>query len=114
MYTQVIDALNGMSKNMRYKAIFLLMLRTDGYLTSKQMGELLNVTDRTVKNDIKNLREELQIFSNYLKIESKPSLGYALIIDDIEIKNELKKYYRIYQPQIVDTELGVCQVSCRI
>jgi lichenan operon transcriptional antiterminator len=69
------------------------------------MGELLNVTDRTVKNDIKNLREELQIFSNYLKIESKPSLGYALIIDDIEIKNELKKYYRIYQPQIVDTEL---------
>lgn len=106
MYKEIVTLIDGMSNN-RYKAIFLYLLRKEEFVTSTQIADVMGVTERTIKNDIKNLRKELEYFEGVLSIESKPSLGYILKVQNLELKNELKKHYRIYQPQIVDSDTDV-------
>lgn len=86
----------------RFKALFLLLLRSDIYMTSERLAAELGVTSRTIKNDIRTLKEELAKAD--LLITSKQSQGYKLEIADDKYENRIKEYFQIYQPRTIDTE----------
>ncbi|WP_052400647.1 BglG family transcription antiterminator [Oceanobacillus jeddahense] len=86
----------------RFKALFLLLLRSETYMTSGQLAAELGVTSRTIKNDLRTLKEEL--LQADLLITSKQSQGYKLEIADADYANRIKEFFQIYQPRTVDTE----------
>ncbi len=86
----------------RLKALFLLLFRADNFLTSKELGQRLNVTSRTVKSDINELKGYL---SNVCKIISKRSSGYKLEIPEKEFREKIKALFQIYPSFKVDSEL---------
>lgn len=86
----------------RFKALFLLLLRSETYMTSDRLAEELGVTARTIKNDIRTLKEELAKID--LLITAKQSQGYKLEVADQEYENRIKEFFQIYQPRTVDTE----------
>jgi lichenan operon transcriptional antiterminator len=102
MDVDVSKQLEFLDDNPRRKALFLLLLRSEKHTTSQNLAAELNVTSRTVKNDIKYLKNELS--SLKLAIISKPSLGYKLEITDEELENKLKRYFQIYQPTTIDND----------
>lgn len=88
--------------NSRFKALFLLLLRSEDYKKSEDLAKDLGVTSRTIKNDFKVLKKELDLAGIYL--ESRPSRGYRLMIGDQELEAALKEYFQIYQPERIDNE----------
>lgn len=88
--------------NPRHKVIFLLLLRSEGMVSSQEMADELDVTPRTIKNDIKTMRMEMTGFG--IQILSKRSEGYRLILRDQEQSDQIKDYFQIYQPNTVNDE----------
>lgn len=88
--------------NSRFKALFLLLLRSEDYKKNEDLAKDLGVTSRTIKNDFKVLKKELDLAGIYL--ESRPSRGYHLMIGDQELEAALKEYFQIYQPERIDNE----------
>lgn len=86
----------------RFKALFLLLLRSETYMTSDRLAAELGVTSRTIKNDIRTLKEELEKIDLFVK--AKQSQGYKLEIMDEAYENHIKEYFQIYQPRTIDTE----------
>lgn len=58
----------------------LKLLHTDGYITAEKLGAGLNVSEKTVRNLIKTLEDDL--FNHGAFIEAKSRLGYRLVIRD--------------------------------
>lgn len=46
-----------LENNSRFKALFLLLLRSEDYKKSEELAKDLGVTSRTIKNDFKILKE---------------------------------------------------------
>lgn len=78
------------------RQLFLLVsLNEDEYLTSQELADVLEVSVRTIKNEISNLR---RLFNcDLLRIKSKPGYGYKIIINDFnyfeEITGNINKNY---------------------
>lgn len=100
-YDKIHDTFSFFEYNTRYKSLFLQLLRTEEYITSKTLSEILNVSIRTIKNDIKLIREELP---ENIYIISKPAKGYLLKIEEDNLEKKLKDYFQIYQPKTINTE----------
>lgn len=81
----------------RFKALFLLLLRSETYMTSDRLAAELGVTSRTIKNDIRTLKEEL--INADLLITSKQSLGYKLEIVIRNMKIVLKNISKSISPK---------------
>ena len=64
-----------MNLNKRESLILYLLNKTDT-ITAKEISDSLNVSVRTVKNDISLLRSKLEVFN--ILINSTPGLGYSL------------------------------------
>lgn len=88
--------------NPRHKVIFLLLLRLEGMVPSKELARELGVTTRTVKSDIKHMRVVVESFG--IQILSKSSRGYRLAFKDHGQSRQIKEYFQIYQPNTVNTE----------
>lgn len=58
----------------------LMILEQDDYVTADQIARELKVTDRTVRTYIKNMQSQLP--EHVLRIDSRPNLGYRLMISD--------------------------------
>ncbi|MFD2831150.1 HTH domain-containing protein [Corticicoccus populi] len=86
----------------RQKALFLLLLRSEQYITSRDLAAELKVTSRTIKNDIQNLKNELSQIE--ISVTSKPALGYKLEVSSTDLENHIKEYFQIYQPTTIDNE----------
>ncbi|MHC5227104.1 HTH domain-containing protein [Enterococcus sp. LJL99] len=98
-----------LSKNMeflenkvRFKALFLLLLRSETFIKSEHLAAELGVTSRTIKTDIQALKEELAEID--IMIVSKRSKGYKLEINDIQYEKRIKEFFQIYQTTTVDSE----------
>lgn len=85
--------------NDRVKKIFLLLLRSDDFMTSTQLAEEVGVTSRTIKADIRTLKMELE--QTELEIISKQSVGYQLKVPKYEYQKKLLNYFQIYQTETV-------------
>ena len=59
METELSKKLSFLDKNNRFKALFLLLLRSNDYKKSSVLAEELEVSSRTIKNDMKVLKKEL-------------------------------------------------------
>lgn len=99
------DALLFLDTNPRYKALFLLLLRAEGFKTSEALGLELGVSSRTVKTDLQNMRRDLQKLE--LQLLSKPSKGFLLLIKNPDLATELKEYFQIYQAETLDTDFDM-------
>lgn len=88
--------------NPRHKIIFLLLLRSGGTMSSKALAQELSVTPRTIKSDIKSMRYDLEQFG--IRVISKSSEGYRLVLRDQEQSRQMKEYFQIYQPNTVNDE----------
>ncbi|MGM0125611.1 lichenan operon transcriptional antiterminator [Enterococcus sp. AZ194] len=89
-------------ENLRYKALFLILLRSDTDLTSEFLAEELDVTSRTIKSDFKNMKPALAELG--IQLNSKRGMGYSLSYQTESLSNELKTYFQMYQPRKLDTE----------
>lgn len=102
MITNLANKFDFLENLPRLKALFLLLLRSDEYITSYSIADKLNVSSRTIKSDIQILKEEMATLN--IEIVSKRSIGYKLIIEDKEIDTQVRSFFRIYQPATVDSE----------
>uniref|UniRef100_UPI00403F1011 BglG family transcription antiterminator n=1 Tax=Candidatus Enterococcus willemsii TaxID=1857215 RepID=UPI00403F1011 len=87
----------------RLKALFLLLFRADDFLTSEKLGERLNVTSRTVKSDMKQLKESVAT-NEEIQIVSKRSLGYKLMIENQEDEAAIREFFQMYSSLSLDSE----------
>lgn len=88
----------------RHKALFLLLLRSENYITSEELADKLAVTSRTIKSDIKSISENLGKYIPELSIEARRSKGIRIVFANEEIKKDTKEYFQIYQIDNIDTE----------
>lgn len=94
--------LSFLDSNPRHKALFLLLLRNDDYVTCDELAQQLQVTSRTIKSDLKSIKTNFE-FSE-IDIISHRSKGNKVEILDEEVKNEIIKYYQIFQTETIDTD----------
>jgi len=74
--------------NISNRQLFLLIsLEEAAYSTSQELADMLNISVRTVKNEISNLRK--MIDKDKIEIASKPGYGYNIIIHDDEYYDEV-------------------------
>ncbi len=67
--------------------LILDCLHEDTYTTALSIGETLNVTDRTVRSEMKQLADELEKYG--AELVSKPKYGYRIQVKDRERFNQL-------------------------
>lgn len=72
--------------NRRAISLFRILAKSDGYVSSDQLCESLEIRPRTLRDDLKKYRDVIEKKSG-AKIESKTNQGYRLNIHDEE------KYY---------------------
>lgn len=70
----------------RIRKIIKILNQVNGPISGKDLCEQLNVTVRTLRNDLKNYKEELE--NHGIEILSKHAVGYELVIKDKD------KYYQ--------------------
>lgn len=99
---KTLEKLHFLNNNSRHQAVFLMLLREDGYLTSDYLSNKLDVTSRTIKSDIAQIRESLDNLD--ISIDSVPSKGYRLCIEDKVLENDLKSHYRIFSTRRIEDE----------
>lgn len=64
-------------------------LSEDKYLTAEALAEELNVSSKTIRNQLKNLNE---VISGYgVSVESKHGAGYRLVVDSEEKRSQLEQ-----------------------
>lgn len=69
-----------MKTHIRHSKIFYYLCTKNEYVTAQQLSKYLNVSVRTIKTEINNMKD---IFSrDGCHVESKRGLGYTLIVDD--------------------------------
>lgn len=85
----------------RLKSLFILLFRAENYVTSQELAERLDVTSRTIKSDITELRTMIEKIG---VIESKRSLGYKLFINKNEYREKIKIMFQIYPSSKVENE----------
>ncbi|WEV37654.1 HTH domain-containing protein [Lactobacillus sp. ESL0677] len=93
--------LSFLNANSRLTSLFLLLFRTENYVTSNEISKMLAISVRTVKHDIKLLRQELA--GTEIELISKPSRGYRLMFDQPDDRLAIKEYLEIHPTNYVET-----------
>lgn len=88
----------------RLTAIFLFLFRSEVPLKAEILAQELDVSVRTIKNDIKDLKEILA--GSSISIQSKPYYGYSLLVSDPLVTAMIKDRYQIYLPKTVEDDFG--------
>ncbi|QLB41233.1 HTH domain-containing protein [Mannheimia pernigra] len=112
-----------LSRNRRFQSLFLLLLRNQQFINSDALSSELHLSVRTVKKDIKLLKEKLEPYG--IQIFSRPCYGYKLLIQFEELHMQLKQYFQISQPITINNKfesrvnailrrLMVSQVALRV
>lgn len=70
----------------------LTRLENNDYLITEELSSFLNVSGRTIRDDIKKITKSGE--DNGFMIESKPRYGHKLIITDSLLYNKFKKQYK--------------------
>ncbi|HDL5423935.1 TPA: helix-turn-helix domain-containing protein, partial [Mannheimia haemolytica] len=91
-----------LSRNRRFQSLFLLLLRSEQFINSDALSTELQLSVRTVKKEIKLLKEKLEPYG--IQIFSRPFYGYKLLIQFEELHTQLKQYFQISQPMTVNNK----------
>lgn len=87
-------------KNNRHQQL-LSLLKQDGYTTSEQMAQSLNVSSRTIRNDLSSMRDHIKNYG--ARIEMKKHYGYRIIINDMSL---FSNYINDFNPKKVPTDIN--------
>ncbi|MFA9488607.1 MULTISPECIES: HTH domain-containing protein [unclassified Mannheimia] len=93
--TDVKKILALLSRHRRFQSLFLLLLRSEKFINSDALSDELQLSVRTVKKEIKLLKEKLESYG--IHIFSRPFYGYKLLIQSEELHIQLKQYFQISQ-----------------
>lgn len=93
MGKEVSERLKILDRKPRLKALFILLFRSEDFVTSTYIAEKLNVTSRTIKSDINELKSYIQDLGS---IESKRSFGYKLHISNPSYIEQIKELFQIF------------------
>lgn len=104
MKPELMEKLRYLDHTPRHKALFLLLLRSEDYITSEILARKLEVTSRTIKSDIKYISNQLG--SSEIEIVSKRSKGFLIRFENEDVKNEVKEFFQIYQAETIDTDFN--------
>lgn len=92
---------------MNRKILLLKNLREDSYITASKLSEILNVSPRTVRNDITELNENMR--NSGAQIFSKSRHGIRLVISDSEkYKHFLESFNKEFEE---DSNARIYQVT---
>lgn len=87
-------------KNNRHQQL-LSLLKQDSYTTSEQMAQSLNVSSRTIRNDLSSMRNQIEKFG--AKIEMKKHYGYRIKIIDMSL---FSTYLNDFNPKKAPTDIN--------
>lgn len=73
--------------NREYKLFLYFCEHPNDYLTSSRLGEVFNVSSRTIKNDLEALKDYSKQFS-FLEISTKKGKGTHLVVKDLDKLNQ--------------------------
>lgn len=88
-----------MKQSIRLKKLLTLLLNAENYLTSKEIATTLNVSTRTIFNDLNSNQFTKMLFGATLIRKEKT--GIRLETDDMQIK---KISYLLYDNEFIQTE----------
>lgn len=108
MDTRLLKKLEFLENNHRHKALFLLLFRNVEFITSEELAEKLDVTSRTIKSDIKYMKQQFDIQG--LCIISQRSRGFMIKVDNHAIEKQIKEYFKLYQADHIDNDFD-CNVQ---
>ena len=74
-------------KNKRSNEIIRILLENDRFITIKEIGDILSVSNKTIRNDLEEIERRLE--SEELKLIKKPGIGIT-----IEGKEDVKMHLR--------------------
>lgn len=80
--------------NSRWLKLIRVLNSNEGPFTSSQLASILQVSSKTVRNDIKDINNLLKNYK--AEIESYRGTGYKLRIDDEEM---FKKFWQTYETE---------------
>ncbi|CUX38301.1 BglG family transcription antiterminator [Clostridium sp. C105KSO13] len=93
----------------RQKKMLGLLLSSDNWMTGIKIGYILGITDRTVRNDVKNLNEALKEYPKSY-VEAVRGKGYLLVS---EYRKELLE--QVEQTNVNETTKGrLCNLALEI
>ncbi|HEM5411666.1 TPA: helix-turn-helix domain-containing protein, partial [Streptococcus suis] len=101
MGKEVSEKLKILDSKPRLKALFIFLFRSEDFVTSSYIAETLNVTSRTIKSDINELKSCIQDLGS---IESKRSFGYKLHINNPSYIEQIKELFQIFPSVKLENE----------
>lgn len=102
MNDDLAKKLEFLENNYRYKALFLILIRNEDFVTTDELAEKLHVTSRTIKSDVKYINEQLDI--DGLDVVAQRSKGIRIEVEDTKIAKRIKEYFKIYHEQNIDND----------
>lgn len=102
MKTGLKDQLKFLEENPRHKALFLLLLRSEGFMTSEILASKLEVSSRTIKSDIRAIAQKFD--ASQIQIISQRSKGMKIEIADEILRKEIIRNYQIFQSETIDND----------
>lgn len=102
MNDDLAKKLEFLENNYRHKALFLILIRNEDFVTTDELAEKLHVTSRTIKSDVKYINEQLDI--DGLDVVAQRSKGIRIEVEDTKIAKRIKEYFKIYHEQNIDND----------
>lgn len=89
----------------RYLAILNLLREADDYVTADSLAQILHISSRSVRNDISQLRRELEQLGIY-GLQSKTRNGYRLELTQAQWKQIDRVFFQRKQVQPFSCSAG--------
>ncbi|MCU0083039.1 HTH domain-containing protein [Streptococcus danieliae] len=93
MRKELSEKLQFLDRKPRLKTLFLLLFRSEGYVTSESIAAKLSVSSRTIKSDLAELKIALADIGD---IVAKRAHGFKLVIHNSQLEQHIKEIFQIF------------------
>nr|WP_228064530.1 HTH domain-containing protein [Streptococcus danieliae] len=90
---ELSEKLQFLDRKPRLKTLFLLLFRSEGYVTSESIAAKLSVSSRTIKSDLAELKIALADIGD---IVAKRAHGFKLVIHNSQLEQHIKEIFQIF------------------
>lgn len=96
---ELSEKLQFLDRKPRLKTLFLLLFRSEGYVTSESIAAKLSVSSRTIKSDLAELKIALADIGD---IVAKRAHGFKLVIHNSQLEQHIKEIFQIFPTSKVE------------
>ncbi|NVY96080.1 HTH domain-containing protein [Lactobacillus sp. DCY120] len=97
----------------RYESLFILLLRQEGFVTSRQLARSLAVSPRTIKSDLTTLQSYLAK-QEEIQIQAQRAHGYRLQVQSPQLLQQLRERLQLASGDILTAKEQRVLDLCRI